>query len=150
MIGTVDAARLQTLSVNSVLDRIRKAVFRGRVRLHEFFADFDPLRSGLVTEAKFRTALDASGLQLEEPELTLLASFYAEDASADQLRCKYKEFLADVNTVFTKPGMETDPMTQLDDFTQTVCDHMCSPTEASPGGISHGTHQAMGGHPSAT
>lgn len=127
MLATLDAARLESLDVSFILDQIRKSVFRGRIRLQEFFADFDPLRSGLVSEAKFRTALDASGLQLGEPEISLLASYYAEDPSAAQRRCKYKEFLADVNIIFTKPGLETDPTAQLLDFTQTVrSNYSCS------------------------
>eukprot|EP00962_Isochrysis_galbana_P033064 scaffold10996_cov90-Isochrysis_galbana.AAC.2 len=45
------------VDADEVLDRLKRAVFRSRVRVGDFFSDFDPLRSGLVTEAKFRTAL---------------------------------------------------------------------------------------------
>ena len=45
----------------TVIDALKKAVFRGRIRLTEFFSDFDPLRTGYMSSAKFRTALMASG-----------------------------------------------------------------------------------------
>ena len=118
MIGTANASR--AISTEAVLDSIRKAVFRGRVRLHEFFADFDPLRSGLITEAKFRTALDASGLRLNDPEMANLTLHYAEDPSVEQKRVRYKELLADVDVVFNTTGMEVNPYATSTDFTPQV------------------------------
>ena len=120
MIGMVDASALESLDVPTVIDSIAKCLYRGRIRLREFFSDFDPLRSGLVTEAKFRTALDEAGLKLSEPELRLLADHYAEDVSADKRRCKYKEFLTAVEAAFTQTGLETNPTATLGDFTQSL------------------------------
>ena len=118
MIGTANASR--AISTEAVLDTIRKAVFRGRIRLHEFFADFDPLRSGLISEAKFRTALDASGLRLNDPEMANLTAYYAEDPSIEQKRIRYKDLLADVDVVFNTSGMETNPYATSTDFTPQV------------------------------
>ena len=56
MVGAIVAAK--DVDPFAVLKRIKEAVFRGRVRLHEFFSDFDPLRAGVVSTAKFRTALE--------------------------------------------------------------------------------------------
>ncbi len=40
------------------MDKIKNTVKTNRVRLYNFFTDFDPLRKGEVTKAKLRTALD--------------------------------------------------------------------------------------------
>ena len=118
MLGTANAAK--SVDTRDVVDSIRKAVFRGRIRLHEFFADFDPLRSGLVSESKFRTALDASGLQLGDPELRTLSVHYSEDPDAEQKRIRYKDLLADIEMVFTTAGMEGNPLSKTSDFTPQV------------------------------
>jgi hypothetical protein len=44
--------------VNDILDKIKHYVKINRIRLQEFFDDFDSLRKGNVSKAKFRTALD--------------------------------------------------------------------------------------------
>ena len=72
MLGTLASAVV--VDAETLIERLKADVFRGRLRLREFFKDFDPLRAGVVTEAKFRTALDESGLRLADPELTTLSA----------------------------------------------------------------------------
>ena len=48
-------------SVQEVIDKIKNVVKINRIRLQEFFNDFDSLRKGVVTKAKFRTAINMSG-----------------------------------------------------------------------------------------
>jgi hypothetical protein len=45
-------------NIKDVLDKIKNTVKINRIRLQEFFTDFDSLRKGIVSKAKFRTALD--------------------------------------------------------------------------------------------
>jgi hypothetical protein len=45
-------------NIKDVLDKIKHTVKINRIRLQEFFNDFDTLRKGIVSKAKFRTALD--------------------------------------------------------------------------------------------
>jgi hypothetical protein len=45
-------------NIKDVLDKIKQTVKINRIRLQEFFNDFDKLRKGIVSKAKFRTALD--------------------------------------------------------------------------------------------
>lgn len=45
-------------NIKDVLDKIKHTVKINRIRLMEFFTDFDTLRKGIVSKAKFRTALD--------------------------------------------------------------------------------------------
>lgn len=44
-------------TILEVIDKIKNIVKINRVRLQEFFDDFDTLRKGVVTKAKFRTSL---------------------------------------------------------------------------------------------
>lgn len=45
-------------NIKDIMDKIKHKVKINRIRLHEFFQDFDTLRKGVCTKAKFRTALD--------------------------------------------------------------------------------------------
>jgi len=44
--------------VEDVLAKLRKICCERRVRISEFFRDFDKLRSGYITEAQFRIGLN--------------------------------------------------------------------------------------------
>ena len=44
--------------VNDILDKIKHFIKINRIRLQQFFDDFDSLRKGNVSKAKFRTALN--------------------------------------------------------------------------------------------
>lgn len=45
-------------NIKDIMDKIKHKVKINRIRLNEFFQDFDSLRKGICTKAKFRTALD--------------------------------------------------------------------------------------------
>lgn len=116
MLGTLSAC--EVVNPVELIARLKADVFRGRVRLREFFKDFDPLRAGVVTEAKFRTALDNSGLALNDPELVALSKYFAD--STDPKRVRYEDLLDQIDIVFTTAGMETDPSATVADFTPHV------------------------------
>jgi len=51
-------SRNYDISVIEVIEKIKNIVKVNRIRMFEFFNDFDNLRKGVVTKAKFRTALN--------------------------------------------------------------------------------------------
>jgi hypothetical protein len=51
-------SRVYDSEVQEVIDKIKNIVKINRIRLQEFFNDFDSLRKGVVTKAKFRTAMN--------------------------------------------------------------------------------------------
>jgi len=51
-------SRIYDTSVYEVIEKIKNVVKINRIRLQEFFNDFDTLRKGVVTKAKFRTAMN--------------------------------------------------------------------------------------------
>lgn len=113
MLGTLAAA--ENVDVHQLLEKLKASVFKSRLRLREFFKDFDPLRTGIVTAAKFRTALDESGLKLSDPEFAVLTSHFADPA--DPKRVRFEDMLDQIDSVFNTAGMETDPASTVSDFT---------------------------------
>ena len=100
----------------TVIDALKKAVFRGRIRLTEFFSDFDPLRTGYMSSAKFRTALMASGaMPLNERQMQVLTLRYIDPT--DDQRVRYLDLLQEIETVFTTANMQYDPHSTAIDFT---------------------------------
>ena len=78
MAGRADSVMAQDFLTDvdapALLGRLKEAVYRGRIRMSTFFEDHDRLRTGLVTEGKFRTAIEASGIaELENPSVALWA-----------------------------------------------------------------------------
>jgi len=59
--------------VEAVIDKIKELVMKRRIRLLEFFKDYDKLKSGRILRANFKRALDLGGLGLTVDEIDLLA-----------------------------------------------------------------------------
>ena len=81
MAGRADSVMAQDFLTDvdapALLGRLKEAVYRGRIRMSTFFEDHDRLRTGLVTEGKFRTAIEASGIaKLTEMEMRALSALW--------------------------------------------------------------------------
>ena len=89
----------------SALTRLKKVVYKQRVRVKDFIADFDKLRSGFVHPNHFLTALSMAGLdkELTPEELQLICDTYTVPRSPSLIMTDYKTFLNDVEIVFTLP-----------------------------------------------
>eukprot|EP01016_Furgasonia_blochmanni_P015088 TRINITY_DN1811_c0_g2_i3.p1 TRINITY_DN1811_c0_g2~~TRINITY_DN1811_c0_g2_i3.p1 ORF type:complete len:956 (-),score=361.13 TRINITY_DN1811_c0_g2_i3:227-3094(-) len=86
--------------------KIQAQVVMKQLRIQEFFKDFDPLRKGVCTEGQFKRVLHISGLQLNEEEVNQVCMLY-QDASG---LIKYKQFCERIDEIFTKKGIEKDPL----------------------------------------
>lgn len=86
-------------NIKDVMDKIKHIVKINRIRLQEFFNDFDTLRKGFCSKAKFRTALDMANLSLRSEEYDLLERYYGIEGEPD--RVSYKALVEEVETVFT-------------------------------------------------
>ena len=75
-----------------LIDKIKNTVKINRIRLNEFFEDFDPLRKGTCTKAKFRTALDMANLHLRAEEFDVLEKFFSKARSLSPIyKAKFLE-----------------------------------------------------------
>lgn len=92
-----------------VEERIRAAVVMKRVRIEEFFRDFDKLRKGKVTAAQFRQVLSMLNFNLTEEEFDSLEEKYrTEDRMVN-----YFAFCDCINLAFTVKGIEKDPTVRV-------------------------------------
>ena len=90
--------------VDDVIARIRKRCKEERLRIGEFFRDFDKLRSGYITEAQFRIGLNMGKIVLSGHEFALLADAF--QAPKEGKHIMWRDFVDRVEEVFTKKGLE--------------------------------------------
>jgi len=101
--------RIETFNDPSdVEQRIQAAVVMKRVRIEEFFHDFDKLRKGKVKVSQFASILSMLNFQLTKEELASLAARY-NAGDAEQL-FNYQEFCANINSAFTTQGIQKQPL----------------------------------------
>lgn len=99
-----DISKATPNDVDDVIARLRTRCVEQRVRIAEFFRDFDKLRKGHITEAQFRIGLNMSKIVLSGAEFRLLADHFA--ASAQPGCVQWRAFADCVDEVFTKKGLE--------------------------------------------
>ena len=101
---------------NDVEERLKAAVVMKRVRIEEFFRDFDKLRKGRVTRPQFKSILSTLNFVFTNDEFKALAKKYETD---DPERFfKYTDFCANINRAFTIPGIDKAPTTRVPPVTQ--------------------------------
>lgn len=70
---------ISSVDVDELLGRIRHHVLVNRIRVEEFFQDFDPLRHGSIPASRFRMGLSAMGQQhLAEGQILAIINRYAD------------------------------------------------------------------------
>lgn len=90
-----------------------------RIRIGEFFRDFDKLRSGFITEGQFRIGLNMAKVVLSSHEFEELCNHF--QASKEGKHVRWRDFCDAVDEVFTKKGLEKQVDMVLNDArTQTV------------------------------
>lgn len=105
------------VSFDDLIARIRHIVLTNRLRVQEFFEDYDPLRSGSISKAQFRRGVGLLGLSklgqhdLTEGQYKLLCDVYQNPQKEDQVL--WTRFLWDIETVFTQPKLEKAPDLQV-------------------------------------
>ncbi len=80
------------VSFDSALTRLRKVVYKNRVRVKEFLVDFDKLRSGFVHPNNFLSALSMAKLdaELSAKELQIICDTYTVPRSPSLIMVDYK------------------------------------------------------------
>ena len=96
---------------SDVEERLKAAIVMKRVRIEEFFRDFDRLRKGRVTRAQFKSILSSMNFTLTNDEFKALAKKY-ETADPERF-FRYADFVANMNTAFTMKGIDKAPTTRV-------------------------------------
>lgn len=92
---------------NDVEVRLQASVLMKRVRIEEFFRDFDKLRKGKVTIPQFKSILSMMKFNLTEEEFESLANRYRTDDPEGMFN--YSAFCHNINLVFTQKGIDKNP-----------------------------------------
>ena len=101
---------------SDVEDRLRATVVEKRVRIEEFFRDFDKLRKGRVTRSQFKSILSQLNFNLTDDEFESLAEKYSTNDPERFFR--YTDFVANINRAFTIKGIDKSPTTVVAPVTQ--------------------------------
>ncbi|XP_044761685.1 uncharacterized protein LOC123318965 isoform X2 [Coccinella septempunctata] len=116
--------KYQNEDLITIMSRIQQHVLKNRLRVNEFFRDFDPLRCGKITTSQFHRGLDSlgiSGIQrmfLSLPEIETLITQYRDPT--DPMRVCWQTFEDDVDQVFTTKNLEKTPELEVNPPSQEV------------------------------
>jgi len=95
------------------LTKVKKTVYEKRIRLKEFFMDFDKLRCGYITAGQFCSGLSmALNNSLNGDDMKELVAQWT-DAEDPVKRVAYAQFCAEVDTIFTRADLETMPLAEV-------------------------------------
>lgn len=97
---------------NDIEKRLQAAVVMKRVRIEEFFFDFDKLRRGKVTKSQFEQILSMLNFSLSAEEFDALAVKYKTPTDPEYM-VNYKDFCASINSAFTTYGIQKDPLAKV-------------------------------------
>lgn len=107
-----DTPDISSVDVDGLINRIRNDVLVNRIRVEEFFQDFDPLRHGSISVSRFRMGLSAMGQDhLSEAQILAIINRYADPKT--QFHVLWTKFLTDIEEVFTRRGLEKSPLAVL-------------------------------------
>ncbi|XP_072384086.1 uncharacterized protein [Diabrotica undecimpunctata] len=108
----------------TIMANLQDHVLMNRLRVCEFFKDFDPLNCGRITLSQFHRGLDAlvlAGQQrffLSLPDVEAVTHQYRDPC--DPSRVCWKTFEDDIDHVFTVKGLEKMPSLVVDPPPETV------------------------------
>jgi len=94
-------------SIEEIIFKCKVKNSKERQRPHEFFKDFDKLRSGVISKDNFYRAVDLMKLELKESEVAKVVNFYQSFKKPGFVQ--YKLFCNDIETVFTINNLEKLP-----------------------------------------
>ncbi|KAK0166586.1 hypothetical protein PV327_004079 [Microctonus hyperodae] len=101
------------MTILEAMQRIQRHVLERRIRVREFFQQFDTLNAGRVTVPQFKRGLDGiqvsslGHLYLSETEIDIIADFYKNPNDPDYVL--WRVFEDDVDHVFTVKELEKFP-----------------------------------------
>lgn len=103
-VSKAEIVRNNPTDVDDILARVRQVGLEQRIRISEFFRDFDKLRSGFITSNQFRMGLSMAKIPISHQEFQKLAETYKAPKAGDHV--KWRQFCDDADEIFTKKGLE--------------------------------------------
>lgn len=104
---TEKTPRSRTPDIGKLISRIQNHVRTKRVRVSEFFRDFDKLRCYSIRKEDFLRGFGTIGVTLSETEQECLCDKYADPKRSGYTR--WKDFDSDIERVFGESHLESNP-----------------------------------------
>lgn len=98
-----------------MIKRIQSEVIMKRIRIHEYFIDFDKLRKGFVSSAKYRTVMGLLNFNFTNEEYESIYNRYVDDGNF-----RYPKFCELINSNFTNYNLQNEPLADVKQLTN--CD----------------------------
>jgi Ca2+-binding EF-hand superfamily protein len=93
-------------AIEEIEGKIKQFVYRNRLRLVEFFKDYDKHNCGLITQSQFITGSRLARLPVENHDVDVLVRKYI---IADG-RVNYRHLCNSIDTIFTMNDLERNPL----------------------------------------
>lgn len=88
--------------------KLQAYIYKRRIRIEDFFLAFDNLRSGKVTDQKFRSVVGQTSLPLESEQIDFLINMYRVEGTNDMF--DYRAFCHQLNKIFGKRELCKKPV----------------------------------------
>ncbi|OHS96109.1 hypothetical protein TRFO_37751 [Tritrichomonas foetus] len=88
--------------------KLQTYIYKRRIRIEEFFLAFDNLRSGKVTDQKFRSVIGQTDLPLESDQIDFLINMFRVPDTNDMF--DYRTFCHQLNKIFGKRELCKKPV----------------------------------------
>lgn len=102
---------IQVCSFEESMNRLKKVVYKNRVRVKDFLCDFDRLRTGSMYENHFISGLSIAGLDksLSPQQIGTIVDAYRVQVTPSLSMIDWVSFVEDVDRIFTVKVCSTSP-----------------------------------------
>jgi Ca2+-binding EF-hand superfamily protein len=93
-------------NVDDLEKKLKAEIVMNKLRIHEYFGDFDKLRKGFITKDQFRRVLELTGIQLSDEQFNMLMDRYTLPSGM----VDHATFSAKIKSIHTTKGIQKDPL----------------------------------------
>lgn len=100
------------VTFDEAMTRLKKLVYKNRIRLNEFLTSFDRLRAGTVYPGQFKSGLSTAGIDkfLSPAEIQTICDYYTVQLTPSLEMVEYRRFIQEVDAIFATPNLEKNPL----------------------------------------
>ncbi|KAJ1550164.1 hypothetical protein HK096_008403, partial [Nowakowskiella sp. JEL0078] len=106
-VASISPSKLTLFTADEIMTRLRSHARAKRIRVAEFFRDFDKLRSYSIPRHDFIRGINRIGLAMGADELEAIATKYVDMERRGF--CQWKDFEKDIERVFGETRLEARP-----------------------------------------
>ena len=92
-------------NVDDLEKKLKAEIVMRKIRIQEFFGDFDKLRKGYITKDQFRRVLELTGIQISDDQFNMLMNKYILPNGMFD----YASFSRNIKSILTTKGIQKDP-----------------------------------------